>query len=480
MNTSRKVEVRPSDIAAPFCSLTRTPRPHLVHRAFRGALGESATQAGSENAPGRLRFDFANPSAVPPSVLEDVESEVNEVLLGDLEVHAFVTSQEEARRIGAMALFGEKYGDQVRVVDIGDYSRELCGGTHVSRSAQLGGVKLLGESSIGAGVRRVEALVGIDAFRFLAREHVLLSRIAGLFRVPPEEAADRVEATIAELRTAEKELERLRAEAVLAGAGRMAQEAKDVGGVATVLAEAPAGTDGKALQRLVNDVRGRITDKPAVVAIAVRGDGKASIVIATNDGARDRGLAAGDLVRAAAGELGGKGGGKPDLAQGGGSQPDNVPAALAAVERQIREKAGSVKGVRIGVDVGTVRVGVAASDPDGVLASPVVTLTRDPRTGRDLDELADIVRDRAAVEVVVGLPRHLSGREGASVQMARDYADALADRIAPVPIRLVDERLTTVSAGRSLRASGVRGKGSRAVIDQAAAVALLQSALEER
>jgi putative Holliday junction resolvase len=139
-----------------------------------------------------------------------------------------------------------------------------------------------------------------------------------------------------------------------------------------------------------------------------------------------------------------------------------------------------VKGVRIGVDVGTVRVGVAASDPDGVLASPVVTLTRDPRTGRDLDELAEIVRERSAVEVVIGLPRHLSGREGASVQMARQYADELADRIAPVPIRLVDERLTTVSAGRSLRASGVRGKASRAVIDQAAAVALLQSALEER
>lgn len=130
--------------------------------------------------------------------------------------------------------------------------------------------------------------------------------------------------------------------------------------------------------------------------------------------------------------------------------------------------------------MGTVRVGVAASDPDGVLASPVVTLTRDPRTGRDLDELAGIVRDRAAVEVVIGLPRHLSGREGASVQMAREYADALAGRIAPVPIRLVDERLTTVSAGRSLRASGVRGKASRAVIDQAAAVALLQAALEER
>ena len=124
---------------------------HLVHQAFRNALGESATQAGSENAPGRLRFDFANPGAVPPGVLGDVEGEVNATLLDDLAVRAFVTTPEEARRIGAMALFGEKYGDTVRVVEVGDYSRELCGGTHVPRSAQLGAVKLLGEASIGAG-----------------------------------------------------------------------------------------------------------------------------------------------------------------------------------------------------------------------------------------------------------------------------------------------------------------------------------------
>ena len=141
---------------------------HLVHRAFRGALGESAAQAGSENSPGRLRFDFTAAGAVPPSVLRDAEDEVNHVLINDLDVRAFITPIEEARAMGAVALFGEKYGDQVRVVEVGDYSRELCGGTHVARSGQLGLVKILGESSIGSGVRRVEALVGTDAFRFLA------------------------------------------------------------------------------------------------------------------------------------------------------------------------------------------------------------------------------------------------------------------------------------------------------------------------
>ena len=158
---------------------------HLVHRAIRGALGESAAQAGSENSPGRFRFDFTAMGAVPPSVLADAEDEVNQVLINDLDVRAFHTSIDEARAMGALALFGEKYGDQVRVVEVGDYSRELCGGTHVARSGQLGLVKILGESSIGSGVRRVEALVGIDAFRFLARESVLVSQLAEQLKAPP-------------------------------------------------------------------------------------------------------------------------------------------------------------------------------------------------------------------------------------------------------------------------------------------------------
>ncbi|MEO6957304.1 MAG: alanine--tRNA ligase, partial [Antricoccus sp.] len=155
---------------------------HLIHTAVRAHLGQSATQAGSLNSPGRLRFDFHTPGAVPTSVLADVENEVNAILMDDLEVRAFLTSQQHARDIGAMALFGEKYGETVRVVEVGDYARELCGGTHAARSGQLGMVKLLSEGSIGSGVRRVEALVGLDAFDFLAREHLLVSGLAETFK----------------------------------------------------------------------------------------------------------------------------------------------------------------------------------------------------------------------------------------------------------------------------------------------------------
>jgi alanyl-tRNA synthetase len=299
---------------------------------MRHFLGESATQAGSLNAPGRLRFDFNTPSAVPAGVLHDVEQKVNEVLITDLEVHAFVTTQAEARRLGAMALFGEKYGERVRVVEVGDYARELCGGTHAARSGQLGLVKILAESSIGAGVRRIEALVGIDAFEYLAREHVLVSRLAELYRARPEEVADRVEQTVAQLREAEKELEKLRAQLVLAGAGSLAEGAADVHGVAVVATEVPEGTSANDARSLAQEIRGRIPGRPAVVAVASRSGGKASLVVAVNAAAKERGLAAGELVK---GALAGRGGGNADLAQGGGVPADQAPDLLAAVQRLV-------------------------------------------------------------------------------------------------------------------------------------------------
>jgi len=306
---------------------------HLVHQTMRNFLGESATQAGSLNAPGRLRFDFNTPSAVPPSVLLDVEQQINEVLMRDLEVRAFITSQAEAKAIGAMALFGEKYGDRVRVVEIGDYARELCGGTHTPRSGHLGLVKILSEASIGSGVRRVEALVGIDAFRHLAREHILVSRLAELYRVPTEQVAERVEQTVAQLRDAERELEKLRAQLVLGGAAALAAEAKDVRGVALVATEAPEGAAVNDVRTLAQEIRGKIpADRPAVVAVASRANGKASLIVALNEAAKGRGLSAADLVK---GALSGRGGGNADLAQGGGLPAEEAPKLLAAIERAL-------------------------------------------------------------------------------------------------------------------------------------------------
>jgi alanyl-tRNA synthetase len=314
---------------------------HLVHKAFRAALGEQATQAGSYNAPGRFRFDFHSPGAVPASALADVEQEINEIALADLEVRAFVTSQEEARRIGAMALFGEKYGDAVRVVEVGDYARELCGGTHAARSGQLGMVKLLSEASIGAGVRRVEGLVGLDAYSYLAREHVLLAQVASSFTVPAEEVPDRVAATVARLREVEKELDTLRAGAVLQQAASFAAQAKDVFGVAFVGVEAPAGTPGDLVRGLALDIRGRLApDRPGAVLVAAGGE-RATLVAAVNDAARARGLSANDLLREAAVAVDGKGGGKDDVAQGGGTKPAGIADAMARAEHLVGRVATS-------------------------------------------------------------------------------------------------------------------------------------------
>src|SRR5215472_3230961 len=293
---------------------------HLVHRAFRGALGESAAQAGSENSPGRFRFDFTSAGAVPAPVLAHVEDEVNEVLVDDLEVRAFHTSIEQARAMGALALFGEKYGDQVRVVEVGDYSRELCGGTHVARSGQLGLIKILGESSIGSGVRRVEALVGTDAFRFLATESVLVSQLTDQLKARREELPERISGIVTRLRDAERDLERLKSAQLLGGAAELAGNAEDLHGTAFVAYRVPDGAAADGIRKVALDVRGRLAaNKPSVVAVIGVTDVRPTVVVAVNDAGRERGLRAGALVLAAAGALGGRGGGRDDLAQGGGA-----------------------------------------------------------------------------------------------------------------------------------------------------------------
>jgi len=319
---------------------------HLVHRAFRGALGESAAQAGSENSPGRFRFDFTAMGAVPPSVLRDAEDEVNQVLINDLGVRAFHTSIGEARAMGALALFGEKYGEQVRVVEVGDYSLELCGGTHVARSGQLGLVKILGEASIGSGVRRVEALVGIDAFRFLARESILVSQLTEQLKARREELPERISGIVTRLRDAERDLERLQSAKLLDNSAELAGGAADVGGVAYVAHQVPDGTAADGIRKLALDIRGRLApDRPGVVVVAGIPADRPTVVVTVNDAARSRGLTAGSLVLTAAGVLGGRGGGKDDVAQGGGAPlgrqaPQVIADSFEAVRMVIRDISG--------------------------------------------------------------------------------------------------------------------------------------------
>jgi alanyl-tRNA synthetase len=311
---------------------------HMVHRGIRGALGDAAAQAGSENAPGRLRFDFTASGAVPVAVLRDVEDEVNQVLIDDLEVRAFVTPIDEARSMGAIALFGEKYGDEVRVVEVGTYSRELCGGTHVAHSGQLGLIKILGESSIGSGVRRVEALVGTDAFRYLARENVLVSQLTEQLKTRREDLPDRIAALVSRLRDAERDLDRLRSAQILGAAAELAGSAEDVGPVALVTHQVPDGTSADDIRKLALDVRGRLPQQRAVaVVIAGVPADRPAVVVAVNEPGRALGLAAGALVRSAAQALGGGGGGRDDIAQGGGApQGDRAAQAIAEAFDAVR------------------------------------------------------------------------------------------------------------------------------------------------
>jgi alanyl-tRNA synthetase len=313
---------------------------HMVHKAFREALGETATQAGSENAPGRFRFDFSAAGAVPLSVMEDVEARVNDLVLADLGVHAEIMSQEDAVRSGAMALFGEKYGDQVRVISVGDWARELCGGTHAERSGHLGVIKLLGEASIGSGVRRVEALVGADAYRFLAREHVLVAQLSEALKARPEELPERVNDMLERLRVAEKTLEQARIAQLLSQGAELAAGAADVNGVRLISLRID-GADAGDIRTMALNLRSRVSQEQpgAAVLIGVK-DGKVAVVAATNDRARERGVKANDVLAAVMPLVEGRGGGKDDVAQGGGSDASRIDEALAAARAAVAQAAG--------------------------------------------------------------------------------------------------------------------------------------------
>ncbi|SNS23290.1 alanine--tRNA ligase [Rhodococcoides kyotonense] len=313
---------------------------HMVHAALRQVLGPNATQAGSLNKPGYLRFDFSWQGGLSESQRADIEAVTNDAIGADFAVNTSITDLDSAKAMGAMALFGENYGDRVRVVEIGGpFSMELCGGTHVQHSSQIGPVTLLGESSVGSGVRRVEAFVGLDSYRYLAKERALLAGVASSLKVPTEEVPARIESLVEKLRVAEKELEAVKAANVLASAGDLAASAERIGAVRAVVAQAPDGVGGNDLRTLAADVRGRLGSDPAVVVLFGTVDGKVPFVVSANQGAQDAGVKAGELVSSFGPAIGGRGGGKGDTAQGSGSNPDGIAQALSGVRARISELA---------------------------------------------------------------------------------------------------------------------------------------------
>ena len=310
---------------------------HMIHKVLHEFLGEQATQAGSENSPSRLRFDFRHGQQVPADVVAGIEDRVNDRLRENLEVTDAVMDLEEARAAGAMALFGEKYGKRVRVVSIGgDWSKELCAGTHVGETGEIGLVSILGESSIGSGVRRVDALVGEGAYAYGAKEHALVSQLAGIVGARPDELPERIDAVLARLKSAEKEIAALRREKLSAGVGDILGGRRRVGRFDVYWAGLGEVASGDDVRTVATDVRGRIDDSdPAVVVVGGTVNGRPSVVVATTSAARQAGARAGRLVASFSKTLGGGGGGRDDIAQGGGQDPSRLLEALKTLEAEL-------------------------------------------------------------------------------------------------------------------------------------------------
>lgn len=308
---------------------------HLVHAALRDTLGKSATQAGSLNRAGYMRFDFSWGQTLSEATKTEIEEIANNAVRDNLQVTTRVLPLDEAKAAGAMALFGEKYGDTVRMVDIGGpWSRELCGGTHVGSSAEIGLINLVGESSVGASTRRVEALVGLDAFRELAAERAIVSQLSTSLKTPKDQLASRVADLAASLKAAEKRIAQFEAKALESRLPELAGSAQATGAFRLVAQSLGVAASADDVRTLALQVRERV-GAGAVVALGAVVGGRPVVIVATDDTARAAGAKAGVLAKNAAAVLGGGGGGRDDLAQGGGTDPDALPHALAAVTRAL-------------------------------------------------------------------------------------------------------------------------------------------------
>jgi alanyl-tRNA synthetase len=308
---------------------------HVLHAALRQVLGPTALQSGSYNKPGYLRLDFAWNQALSAETKSELEEVSNLAIRRDLAVSAHLMSQGDAKDFGAVALFGETYDELVRVIQIGGpWSRELCGGTHVSRSSQIGLLALGAESSVGSGSRRIEAFVGIEAFRSLALERALVSRLSDLAKVPSSSLEEKLQSTFEELRSVQKRLAAFEQQAVASNIPTWLASAKSVGENKIVVADLGSQESVESLRTIASQLRVELGEDSVVIAHSVVAE-KPAVLIATGAGARARGVKAGVLVKLASGILGGGGGGKDDMAQGGGTNASAMAQAIAAIEKEL-------------------------------------------------------------------------------------------------------------------------------------------------
>ncbi|WP_459611706.1 alanine--tRNA ligase [Corynebacterium urogenitale] len=306
---------------------------HLIHAALRKVLGPTAVQAGSLNKPGYLRFDFNYGEQLTASQMRDIEQIANGAVDADYTVNTIETSLDEAKKMGAMALFGENYGSQVRVVEIGGpFSMELCGGIHVEHSSQIGPIAILGESSVGSGTRRIEAYTGMDSFTTLARDKNIVANLATSLKAPNEEIPDRIEALTAKLKAAEKQVQQLKNQQLLGQVGSFIENSKNLGGMKLVAQELPEGVGMGELRTIAMDAKNRLGSEAAVVLFASKDGNKVPFIAAVTDAAVEQGVKAGDLVKRFGEKVGGKGGGKPQMAQGSGADAAGIAAGITAVE----------------------------------------------------------------------------------------------------------------------------------------------------
>lgn len=307
---------------------------HLMHKALRDVLGEHVEQKGSLVTAESTRFDISHPQAVTAEEIAEVERRVNEAILANVAVNAAIMSMEDAQKTGAMMLFGEKYGDEVRVLQMGGFSTELCGGTHVSRTGDIGLFKIISEGGIAAGVRRIEAITGLNALKWAQEQERLVKDIIAETKAQTEkDVLAKIQAGAAHAKALEKELARAKAELAVHAGAKLLDNAKDLGAAKLVAAQIEA--DAAALREIVTDLTGK--SEQAIVLLAAVNDGKVSLCAGVSKPLTGK-VKAGDLVKFAAEQVGGKGGGRPDLAQAGGTDADKLPETLASIENWVSEK----------------------------------------------------------------------------------------------------------------------------------------------